>query len=308
MVRRDIRRFIEEHQPNLVIARDIYSLPLLRGIFPRESTWIDLPDISDDVSTYRPLLRIVLGPYFRHLSRALSESAALFTTVSNSLASHFFQRNAIECSVVRNSLPYRKLTQRSSRAAVASRSDSQVPLRMVYVGAALRRREIEICLDAMDFLPDFYSLDLYLVPTDTTYLQELIDRYSHNPSIRFMPQVPLMELVDVMSLYDLALIVIPLNSQNAVGALPNKFFQAVQARLPVVTGPSPEIAHYVRKFEIGIVAADFTPQSIAGACINICETALDRFHSGLEVAALELSDNSDLNQIHHRAMLMLRRI
>jgi alkanesulfonate monooxygenase SsuD/methylene tetrahydromethanopterin reductase-like flavin-dependent oxidoreductase (luciferase family) len=61
------------------------------------------------------------------------------------------------------------------------------------------------------------------------------------------------------------LYLLPPDNFNHRHALPNKFFEFVQACLVVAIGPSPEMAALARKHGCGIVAASFEPQALADA-------------------------------------------
>ena len=50
---------------------------------------------------------------------------------------------------------------------------------------------------------------------------------------------------------------------NGYKALPNKFFEFIQARLAIAIGPSPEMSKLVQQYNLGIIAKDFTPKSMA---------------------------------------------
>lgn len=72
-------------------------------------------------------------------------------------------------------------------------------------------------------------------------------------------------------------------------ALPNKFFEFVQARLPMVIDPSPVMAKLVKKYSIGKVAADFTSESLVKSIRSIQNQDLTNYRTNLEKAAIELS-------------------
>jgi hypothetical protein len=65
--------------------------------------------------------------------------------------------------------------------------------------------------------------------------------------------------------YELGLFLLEPTNFNYLHALPNKFFEFVQARLAVAIGPSPEMARLVRAHDLGVVAEDFTPAALARA-------------------------------------------
>jgi hypothetical protein len=61
------------------------------------------------------------------------------------------------------------------------------------------------------------------------------------------------------------LIFFPPRFPNNTFALPNKFFEAVQGRLGIVIGESPEIVGFVRNREIGIVVQGWRASDLAVA-------------------------------------------
>src|SRR5699024_12205372 len=73
------------------------------------------------------------------------------------------------------------------------------------------------------------------------------------------------EVVPTLNSYDVGVYSLPPISFNFRWALPNKFFDFVQARLALLIGPSPEMAALVREHDLGVVAEDFTPAAFAAA-------------------------------------------
>jgi hypothetical protein len=51
-------------------------------------------------------------------------------------------------------------------------------------------------------------------------------------------------------------------------ASPNKLFEFIQARLPVVTTPNYEMKNLIQKYQLGVVAKDFSVSSFAQAIIE----------------------------------------
>jgi glycosyltransferase involved in cell wall biosynthesis len=68
-------------------------------------------------------------------------------------------------------------------------------------------------------------------------------------------------------------------------ALPNKFFEYIQARLAIAIGPSPEMARIVQEFGCGVVAEDFSPASLAHALNQLSSADIDRMKAGSDRAA-----------------------
>jgi hypothetical protein len=96
------------------------------------------------------------------------------------------------------------------------------------------------------------------------------------------------ELVRMANSYDIGLYLLPPNNFNQRYALPNKFFEFIQARLAVAIGPSPEMAALVRRYACGVIAADFTPEALAGELNNLDTEQIYAFKKASDVAAAEL--------------------
>jgi len=63
--------------------------------------------------------------------------------------------------------------------------------------------------------------------------------------------------------YDIGLFLLSPDSFSYRMALPNKFFEFIQARLAVAIWPSPEMARLVKEYSCGIVSDDFSIESMA---------------------------------------------
>jgi hypothetical protein len=72
-------------------------------------------------------------------------------------------------------------------------------------------------------------------------------------------------------------------------ALPNKFFEFVQARLAVAIGPSPEMATLVRRHGFGIVAGSFEPRELAQCIAALAPADLLAMKQRADAASRELN-------------------
>ena len=129
---------------------------------------------------------------------------------------------------------------------------------------AARDRGIEIMIETMDYVDNRFSLDLMLVANwNLEYYEELKAMAQNRNNVRIIPPVAFEEIVPFSSQYDIGFYILQPTSYNCKYALPNKFFEFIQARLALAIGPSPEMAKYLKAYDLGIVAPNFTPQSMA---------------------------------------------
>ena len=118
-------------------------------------------------------------------------------------------------------------------------------------------------IQAVKQLDGRMTLDLALLQNDPGYLHGLAALAASTRGVSVLEPIPLPELVTRANAYDAGLVFFPPLTTNLAHALPNKFFDLIQARVAVVTGPSQEIASIVREFGCGVVAPDFTPDALA---------------------------------------------
>jgi hypothetical protein len=124
------------------------------------------------------------------------------------------------------------------------------------------QRRLEDTIDVMRGLDGRFMLDVVLVG-NPGYQQKLRQHVAGDARIRFLPGVPMPELPAFGNAYDIGVYCLPPIHANQELALPNKFFEFVQARLAVAIGPSPEMARLARRHGFGIVADSFEPAALA---------------------------------------------
>jgi glycosyltransferase involved in cell wall biosynthesis len=252
---------------DVVLANDVDTVPLAVGLRPRGGVHADLHEYAPRQNEESWRWRWFVAPYQRWLVRTWVSRADSVTTVGPALAREYRREFAVPAEVVVNAAPY------------ADRSPTPVgsPLRLVHSGVARRNRSLGLMLDAVRATTRPVSLDLYLVPNDPAYLVELQARAADLPQVRFHDPVPPGELGDALAGADVGVFLLPPLTFNYRYALPNKFFDFVQARLGVVVGPSPEMADVVREHGLGVVTDDFTAASLAAALDALTDEDVERF-------------------------------
>jgi hypothetical protein len=158
-------------------------------------------------------------------------------------------------------------------------------IRLVHHGLASRSRQIERMIDLISLLDGRFTLDLMLVSSEAGYVDWLRQRAAGNPRIHFREPVPTNQIIASTREYDIGLFLLPPTNLNYRFALPNKFFEFVQARLAVAIGPSPEMARLVHEHQLGVVADDFEPATLAGRLNALDAPTLDRMKQASHRAA-----------------------
>lgn len=280
-VRAAVRALAGEPRFDVVLANDIETVPLALELRPTRGVHVDLHEYAPRLHDENPGWRRWLAPFYRWLCRRYVRRAASVTTVGRGLAEEYRREFGIEAGVVTNAAPF------AAFEPVPVRPDA--PLRLVHSGAALRNRDLMVMLDAVEQAARPCELDLYLMPNDPAYIAELRARAAGLPGVRVLDPVPYADLVGTLHRYDVGVHVLPPVNFNNTWALPNKFFDYVQARLGLVVGPSAEMAEYVTRFGVGAVAVDFTPASLADVLDRLTPEVVDGYKAAAHAAARELS-------------------
>jgi hypothetical protein len=173
---------------------------------------------------------------------------------------------------------------------------SDETIKIIHHGAALRSRKIELMIEMMAYLTSDYSLDLILVPGDESYITELTQLIKKHTNIRLIDPVNTEEIPNYINKYDIGLFLLPPTNFNYKYALPNKFFEFIQARLAIAIAPSPEMAAIVNKYDLGIVADDFTPKNLAKKIqmLNASKIMYYKNQSHLHAKELSMENSEDL--------------
>ena len=229
--------------------------------------------------------RLLYQPLNVALCRKYLARADHIVTVSQRFASEYAREFGVHCEVL-PSLP----------VPVACKPQPVDPdrLRMVHHGLASRSRRLEDMIRMMDRLPRRFSLDLILKPNDQGYVDQLTAMCKKRPNVRVLPPLAFSQLVVATNAYDIGLFLMPPVSFNLRFTVPNKLFEFVQARLMVAIGPSLEMTPYVRAHDLGVVAEDFDPVTLARALAGLSAADVARFKENAHRAAAVLnSDQTD---------------
>lgn len=129
-------------------------------------------------------------------------------------------------------------------------------VRIIHHGIANRSRKIEKMINLINYLDNRFELKLMLVPTDPIYLLELKE-LAKGKAVEFLEPVSTQYISTFINQFDIGIFILEPVNFNYANALPNKFFEFIQARLAIAIGPSPEMKKIVLSEENGVVTKTF---------------------------------------------------
>jgi glycosyltransferase involved in cell wall biosynthesis len=212
--------------------------------------------------------------------------ATTISTVSSTLSHKFRAAFGRPVSIVRNAP--RALDVQPSRVDPRA-------IQLVHHGVGTTHRGIEQSIIAMRSLPSVYHLNFHLVsgPTYMIKIRLLAFLLGVQGRVTFHKPVPTHQIARSLNRYDLALVVIPPITENEREALPNKFFESIQARLAIVTGPNPTMAQLVEDKGIGVVIHGWKSKDIVQGICSLSVSDLERLKANVNRVSSAFSSDSD---------------
>lgn len=264
---------------DLVLANDLDTLPFAFRVAAGAPVIWDAHEyyLDDNAGSWR--YRLTVNPHLARIARRYVPRCKNVMTVSAGIAERYAREFGIRPELVLNMPDAADLRPTPTPAPPA-------PLRIVHHGGMATSRSFDVLLDAIDLLGEGYTLDLIIVPAPGPAWERLRRRVAASSNARLVPPVPMPEICRFLNDgYDIGIHILPPLSFNDRHALPNKFFEFVQARLAVVTGPSPEMARMVERLGIGAVAEGFTAGEAARAVRSIPRERIDHCKVASHAAA-----------------------
>ncbi|TFV83798.1 glycosyltransferase family 1 protein [Microbacterium sp. dk485] len=279
---RAARRVLRDVRADIVLANDIDAAPLAYAIAPASRVHVDLHEFFPGLHDDNPAWARLRGTYNGWLVRRFAAPAASTTTVAQEIAERY-RDFGLSPAVVTNASRRRDLPVRP----VSS------PLRIVHSGAALAGRHLETMMRGVAESRTDAVLTMYLMPNDPGYLARLRALADElGPRVRIEPPIAQPELVDTLARHDVGIHILPATSTNHTLALPNKFFDFVQARLGVIVGPTAAMAGLTRRGGFGAVTAGFTAQDVTDVVDSLTPAQVAAWKEAADAAAPELSADS----------------
>lgn len=201
-------------------------------------------------------------------------------TVSESIAITYNKLYNIDMKIVRN-VPYRLKNKRTFQ-----KNESH---QILYQGSLNVGRGLEQMIDAMEFID---NTELVIIGDGdiTAQLKERINTKKLSNKVKLKGRIPFENLMFETQKADLGIALEENLGLNYYFALPNKLFDYIQAGIPVLVSPFPEMQKIINKYEIGSVYDHKSPQELAAKINEIFElkNRYQKWKNNTEKAAQDL--------------------
>ncbi|MCM8810896.1 MAG: hypothetical protein NC917_04525 [Candidatus Omnitrophica bacterium] len=278
----NVFRELKNEMFDLIIANDIDTLPLAFKIKGKAKVVFDAHEYFPKEFEESLYWRFFFQKYKEYLCKKYIPQVDVMITVGDRIAKEYFINYGIRPFVISNAANYI-----DSLLPVDNRRSGII--KFVHFGYALESRKIELMIRTFKLLDKSYELYLYLKPQSNRYYEKIKKMVKVTENVFLFDPIPYAEVIKTMNVYDLGFYILPTNNFNNANALPNKIFEFIQARLGIISGPSPEISNLVKKYGLGLITEDFTPEAAANVINKINYEDVWQFKNNAHKFAYELS-------------------
>jgi glycosyltransferase involved in cell wall biosynthesis len=255
---------------DILVANDLDTLVAnflvskLRGkklVYDSHELFTEVPELNN---------RIFQKKFWLMLESVILPRLENNITVCDSIAKYYNAKYNVSFKVVRN-IPIAGLRKDSDNVSVFNNCPKEIIL--IYQGALNVDRGIELMIDAVNLLDGF---KLWIVGSGDIEkeLKNYVNNLQLNRKVKFFGRISQNELSSITRNACLGLSLEQNTSLSYNYALPNKLFDYIHANIPVVVSDLPEMSIVVKKYDIGWVLTDNSPNGLK----KLIENIFDNLH------------------------------
>ncbi len=209
-------------------------------------------------------------------------------TVNDSIAELYHKKYGKLPTVVRNVSPYLSEVPQKKEEIGEFPEDKKM---LILQGSGINiQRGAEEMVLAMKYIDQAFLLIVGggdVLPV----LKQMVKENNLEDRVFFRPRMPYDQLMALTSLADLGLTLDKDSNVNYRFSLPNKLFDYIQARVPVIASPLPEVKKIIETYDIGDFIPDHQPEMMADKINEVLanQGLMARWKKNVNFAASQLN-------------------
>jgi glycosyltransferase involved in cell wall biosynthesis len=275
--------FLFVRRPALFIANDLDTLPAL--FLCSRIRRVNLIYDSHELFTQVPELihRKRVQKIWKWIESILVPKLKYAVTVSYPIAEIYRRLYGVRFKVVRN-VPL-MLVKPKERQVPGEYLGKRL---IIYQGALNMGRGLELMIGTMHFLEKVVFIVVGKGDIEGE-LRELVKKEGLEGKVQFMGRLLPNQLIPLTSICDLGVSLEEDLGLNYRYSLPNKIFDYIQARIPVLCSALPEMARVIETYGVGVATGERDPEKLAAIIRYMLEERSSHtWIDALDRAALEL--------------------
>lgn len=203
-------------------------------------------------------------------------------TVCDSIAVHYNTIYNTNFKAIRN-IPF-KIEKFEKETFTFNSKNKKI---ILYQGALNKGRGLELMIEAMTFLDNAIFLIIGSGDIEQN-LHKLVKELNLKEKVTFIDRISPIELQKLTPLADLGLSIEENLGLNYKYALPNKLFDYIQAKIPVLVSNLDEMSNLVLTYNVGEILLNRNPKDLAIQITEILKKSKQFYSEQLEIASNEL--------------------
>lgn len=278
----------------ILLANDLDSLLP----FYLVSKWKNLPLVFDSHEIFSELPSLHNRPktkkVWKTLEQFLLPKIKNFYTVSDSYAAFFAENYQVSPKVVRNVPTRIRLNQKQNHIFFPLPPNPTNKNVILYQGAINMSRGIDKVIEAFRHLDNEQLWIIGDGPKKQEY-EQLTQKLQLTDMVFFLGRIKPELLKTITPLASIGLSIEEDFGLSYRYALPNKLFDYIQAQIPILGSPLPEIKKIIEHYQIGLLIENHTPEHLASKIKELLNKGREPFLEQLMLAANELCwENEEL--------------
>lgn len=207
--------------------------------------------------------------------------------VNSSIAEIYHKEYGNDIIVIRNVPATKPVNNPKKKSDFGMHEDQKI---ILYQGAVNMDRGLEEAIQAMRFVKSKAVLMIIGTGDVIEKLKQLVTDLDLSGKVIFTGQIPFQHLHSYSLMADIGLSIEKDVSLNYHYCLPNKFLDYIQAGVPVIISPMPEMQTIVEKYNIGEIITSHEPLYLADMMDEMLENTgkLAIFRENIKKASIDL--------------------